>query len=106
MLRRGRHVMVVTGSDPDSAPGNPALKPYQDLFEVVTRGPGDARAARRRARSVVMVRPDGYIAARGTPDRLETVLAYLRQLSGEAGITRPGQPPAPGQPGPAIATVR
>ncbi|MGO8889842.1 MAG: hypothetical protein ACLP8X_20950 [Streptosporangiaceae bacterium] len=65
-LPRGRHVMVLTGADPDSEPASPRPDAYQDLFEVVTRGPGDARAFRRsRAGSVFLVRPDGHIAARG-----------------------------------------
>ena len=35
--------------------------------------------------------PDGpLVAARGRPDRLETVLGYLRELSGETGISRAG----------------
>ncbi|MBV9205475.1 MAG: FAD-dependent monooxygenase [Actinobacteria bacterium] len=107
VLRRGRHVLVVTGADPVSAPAGPALTPYRDLFEVVTPGPRDARAFRRTpAGSVFLVRPDGYIAARGTPDRLHTVLDYLRRLSSGTGIRRPGQPPASGQPGPALAAVR
>ena len=93
VLRRGRHVMVVTGADPGGTLGRPALEPYRDLFEVVTRGPGDARAFRGgRGGLVFLVRPDGYIAARGRPDRLDTVLGYLRELSGETGISRPGHP--------------
>ena len=105
VLRRGRHVMVVTGTDPDSALASPALEPYRDLFEVVTRGSGDARAFRSgRAGSVFLVRPDGYIAARGRPDRLETVLGYLRELSGETEASR-GRPAASGQPDPALASV-
>ena len=88
VLRRGRHVMVVTGADPGGTLACPALEPYRDLFEVVTRSPGDARAFRGgRGGPVFLVRPDGYIAARGRPDRLETVLGYLRELSGD---TAPG----------------
>jgi len=90
VLRRGRHVMVVTGADPGGTLAGPALEPYRDLFEVVTHSPGDARAF--RGGPVFLVRPDGYIAARGRPDRLETVLGYLRELSGETGISRPGRP--------------
>ena len=97
--------MVVTGTDPDSALASPALEPYRDLFEVVTRGSGDARAIRSgRAGSVFLVRPDGYIAARGRPDRLETVLGYLRELSGETEASR-GRPATSGQPDPALASV-
>jgi hypothetical protein len=106
ILRRGRHVIVVTGADPDHTLANPALEPYRDLFEVVA-GAGDARAFRNgRAGSVVLIRPDGYVAARGRPDRLEAVLSYLGELSGETEISRPGRPTAPGDPDPAPATVQ
>jgi len=107
VLRRGRHVMVVAGADPDSALASPVLEPYRDLFEVVARGSGDARAFRgSRAGAVFLVRPDGYIAARGRPDRLETVLGYLRELSGETEISRPSRPTASSQPDPALGTVQ
>lgn len=96
--------MVVTGADPASLAASPALQPYRDLFEVVTRGPGDARAS--RAWSVVLVRPDGYVAAYGRPDRLETVVGYLRRLSGGTATGRPGGPAASGQPGPAHVTIQ
>ncbi len=102
VLRRGRHVMVVTGADPDSVLASPALQPYWDLFEVITRS-GDARAFRGgRAGSVFLVRPDGYLAARGRPDRLEMVLGYFRELSGETEVSRPGRPTATS---PALPTV-
>jgi Aromatic-ring hydroxylase, C-terminal len=77
ILRRGRHVMVVTGASPDGAVASPVLEPYRELLEVVTSCHGLPRS---RAGSVVLVRPDGYIAARGTPDKLDTVLDYLREL--------------------------
>jgi len=106
VLRRGRHVMVVAGADPGRALAGPALGPYRDLFEVVTRGPGDARAfSGDRAGSVVLIRPDGYVAARGRPGRLPDVLDYLRELSGEAHAARPARPVAPGPPGPRPVTV-
>jgi 2-polyprenyl-6-methoxyphenol hydroxylase-like FAD-dependent oxidoreductase len=82
VLRQGRHVMIVTGADPAAHPASQILKPYRDLFEVVTRDPTNPRASRTsRPGSVCLVRPDGYVAARGRPDRLETVLSYLRELS-------------------------
>jgi len=77
ILRRGRHVMVVTGAGPDGAAASPVLEPYRELLEVVTSCHGLPRS---RAGSVALVRPDGYIAARGTLDRLDTVLDYLREL--------------------------
>ena len=95
VLRRGRHVLVVTGADPADALAGPALGAYRDLFEVVTAGPSDGRAFRgRRAGSVVLIRPDGYVAACGRPDRMQTVLGYLRDLSGAGEVSRPG-PPVP-----------
>jgi hypothetical protein len=101
VLRRGRHVLVVTGADPASALAGPALKPYRDLFEVVTGGPRDGHPFRgRRAGSAVLIRPDGYVAARGRPDRMQTVLGYLRDLSGAGEVSRLG-PPAP-----AVAAIR
>jgi hypothetical protein len=82
VLRRGRHVIVITGADSDRAPTNPALDPYRGLFEVVTCGSPDVRAFRStRAGSVFLVRPDGYLAARARPDKLATVLGYLQALS-------------------------
>jgi 2-polyprenyl-6-methoxyphenol hydroxylase-like FAD-dependent oxidoreductase len=106
VLGRGRHVMVVAGADPGRALAGPALDPYRDLFEVVTRGPGDARAlSGDRAGSVVLVRPDGYVAARGRPGRLPGVLDYLRELSGGILAGLPARPTVPGQPGPRHVTV-
>jgi hypothetical protein len=81
VLRRGRHVIVVTGADPDNALASPALEPYRDLFEVVTCGSADARVFRgTRAGSVFLVRPDGYLAARARPDKPQIVLGYLQRL--------------------------
>lgn len=81
VLRRGRHIIVVTGADPDSALASPALEPYRDLFEVVTCGSADARAFRgTHAGSVFLVRPDGYLAARARPDKPQIVLGYLQKL--------------------------
>ena len=81
ILRRGRHVLVVIGAGPDSAAASPALKPYRELLEIVT-----SRAGRPRSRGVpvALVRPDGYVAARGTLRKPETVLDYLRELMVES----------------------
>jgi 2-polyprenyl-6-methoxyphenol hydroxylase-like FAD-dependent oxidoreductase len=81
VLRGGRHVMVVTGADPASVADTPAMQPYRDLLQVVAGVPGPVRGT--RAGSVVLIRPDGYVAARGRTDRLEMVLGYLRRLDGQ-----------------------
>jgi 2-polyprenyl-6-methoxyphenol hydroxylase-like FAD-dependent oxidoreductase len=92
VLRRGRHIIVVTGADPASTLASPALEPYRDLFEVVACGSAAARVFRgTRAGSVFLVRPDGYLAARSRPDKPETVLGYLRlfrPIPGRAATAR------------------
>ena len=95
VLRRGRHVLVVTGADPADALAGPALEPYRDLFEVVTAVPGRARLP-RRPRRVRCPGPAGRIRRRlRRPDRMETVLGYLRDLSrskiGTSGDNVPDQ---------------
>jgi 2-polyprenyl-6-methoxyphenol hydroxylase-like FAD-dependent oxidoreductase len=77
ILRRGRHVLVVSRAGRDRAAADPALKPYRELLEIVTSCRGLPRS---RSGAVVLIRPDGYIAARGTLDKLDTVLDYLRDL--------------------------
>jgi 2-polyprenyl-6-methoxyphenol hydroxylase-like FAD-dependent oxidoreductase len=111
VLRRGRHVIVVTGAAPDSALADPALEPYRDLVEVVTRGSPDARAFRStRAGSVFLVRPDGYLAARARPDKPQTVLGYLQELFrseiGESGDSLQEQKAANGLDADHILTTR
>ncbi len=107
VLRGGRHVIVVTGADPDRALASPALTPYRDLFEVVTCRSGHAHTLRStRAGSVLLVRPDGYLAARARPDKPETVLGYLKELCAQTQTSRHGRPTASGQPDPPLATFR
>lgn len=82
VLRRGRHVLIVRRAGPDSAFAHPALRSYRDLFDVVVCGPEDARVFRgMRAKSLLLVRPDGYLAARASPDKPQTVLGYLQELT-------------------------
>jgi hypothetical protein len=59
-----------------------ALKSYRDRFDVVTCGPEDARVFRGAGeKSLLLVRRDGYLAARASPDELQTVLGYLQELT-------------------------
>ena len=82
VLRDGRHVLVVP--DASSLTAVDGLAPYQDDLVVVTAdGTGP----------VVLVRPDGHVAARGRPGRMHAVTGYLRGLFGEPGsipAARPG----------------
>ena len=61
-----------------------ALRPHRDDVELVeTAGAGP----------VVLVRPDGHVAAKGRPGRMPAVTGYLRGLFGEPGsvpAVRPG----------------
>jgi hypothetical protein len=70
VLRGGRHVLLVPAAHAASVPGDPALRPYRTDLDIVS---GDVTR-------VVLVRPDGHVAARGRPGRLDTVTDYLRDL--------------------------
>jgi predicted amidohydrolase YtcJ len=66
-------------------PADPILRPYRRDLDVVSAA----------AAPVVLIRPDGHVAARGRPGNLETVAGYLRDLFSEpAG--HPGAHPEDG----------
>jgi 4,5-epoxidase len=81
VLRGGRHVLVVPASHLASVLSDSGLRPYSSDLEVVT---GDvAQAPRPRDNGtgpVILVRPDGHVAARGRPGSMEPVTGYLRDL--------------------------
>jgi 2-polyprenyl-6-methoxyphenol hydroxylase-like FAD-dependent oxidoreductase len=83
VLRGGRHVLAV----PEAAAGvadGAALRPYRAGLCVVTGTVGEKARVRGAGRAlVVLVRPDGYVAARGTPRCLTGVTGYLRAVLGE-----------------------
>jgi 2-polyprenyl-6-methoxyphenol hydroxylase-like FAD-dependent oxidoreductase len=82
VLRDGRPVLVVP--EASSLTALDGLAPYRDDLVVVTV-PGTG--------PVVLVRPDGHVAARGRPGRMHPVTGYLRELFGEPGsvaAVRPG----------------
>jgi 2-polyprenyl-6-methoxyphenol hydroxylase-like FAD-dependent oxidoreductase len=76
VLRDGRHVLMVPAAS--SLTALDGLAPYRDDLVVVTaHGTGP----------VVLVRPDGHVAARGRPGRMDAVTGYLHRLFGEPGST-------------------
>jgi 2-polyprenyl-6-methoxyphenol hydroxylase-like FAD-dependent oxidoreductase len=81
VLGGGRHVLVVPAADVASVLREPGLQPYRSDLCIVT---GGTRLASRILNDgtgpVVLVRPDGYVAARGRPGKLEPVTSYLRGL--------------------------
>jgi 2-polyprenyl-6-methoxyphenol hydroxylase-like FAD-dependent oxidoreductase len=82
VLRGGRHVLVVPAA---AAAGDPMLRPYRGELDIVT---GDVEPGSRHdgAGPVLLVRPDGHLAARGRPGRMPAVTSYLRDLfAGSAG---------------------
>ena len=86
VLRGGRHALVIPAAHAGIL-SDSALRPYREDLDVVTRGP-----ASRDHGLVVLVRPDGHVAARGWPGRMAAVTEYLRDLFAEPG---PGLRPAP-----------
>ena len=84
VLRGGRHVLVVPAAGSASALDDAGLRRYRRDFDVVT---GDARQTPRFRNDgtgpVVLVRPDGHVAARGKPGSMQAVTGYLRGLFGE-----------------------
>ena len=73
VLRGGRHVLVVPAAHQAGLPGDAGLRPYvRDLDIVTLHG--------HETGPVVLVRPDGHVAARGRPGRLDAVTGYLRDL--------------------------
>jgi hypothetical protein len=81
VLRGGRHVLLVPAAHAARVLADPILRPYC----------GDLGVASADATPVVLIRPDGHVAARGRPGSLEPVAGYLHDLFGEpAGI--PGRP--------------
>jgi hypothetical protein len=75
VLRGGRHVLVVPAAHAASVLGDAGLRPYRSDLDIVTPAPPDPGTG-----PVVLVRPDGHVAARGRPGRMAAVTGYLRDL--------------------------
>ena len=78
VLRRGRHILLMPGQDPggDLPPG---IGIWQDQIEVA-----EAIDGLDPAGSIYLLRPDGYVAARGSAASPGNLLDYLQLLFGTA----------------------
>jgi 2-polyprenyl-6-methoxyphenol hydroxylase-like FAD-dependent oxidoreductase len=96
VLRHGRHVLVLCGPDPGEG-WQARMRPRQDQVEVVTAANGQTdRPGFGPSRSVYLLRPDGYVAARGSVASPDNLIGYLRQLFGavDSPVRSPGSPSA------------
>jgi 2-polyprenyl-6-methoxyphenol hydroxylase-like FAD-dependent oxidoreductase len=77
VLRGGGHVLVAPAAHVASMLSDPALEPYRGDLEIVTpvQASGDKPTG-----PVVLIRPDGHIAAHGKPGSMDAVTGYLRDL--------------------------
>jgi 2-polyprenyl-6-methoxyphenol hydroxylase-like FAD-dependent oxidoreductase len=76
-LHGGRHVLVAPANHHASVLSDPALRLYQSDLEIVTPMPAPGDKANG---SFVLIRPDGHVAARGTPGNMSAVTGYLHDL--------------------------
>ncbi|HEY6278986.1 MAG TPA: FAD-dependent monooxygenase [Streptosporangiaceae bacterium] len=85
VLRSRRPVLVIPAARAASVVDDAGLRPYQKDVNAVIRGAGETPRMRNGAAGpVILVRPDGYVAARGRAGDLHAVTAYLRKLFGDA----------------------
>ena len=84
VLRSGRHVLVLPVAGAADVLSDPRLRPYWQDVDVATAGPGQAPRLRNDGTGlVVLVRPDGHMAAQARPGSLQPVAGYLHDLFGE-----------------------
>ena len=90
----------IPAADATAVLADPGLRPYRTDLDVVT---GDVRPSPRirndGAGPVILVRPDGHVAARGRPGSMHSVTGYLRDLFGEPASEHVGERPAAVAPG-------
>jgi hypothetical protein len=107
VLRGGRHVLVIPAAGAASVLADSGLRPYRRDLDVVTGDVGKAPRIRNDGTGpVVLVRPDGYVAARGRPGSMDLVTGYLRALFREPAGEQAGEHAVGVRPRPVVAPPR
>ena len=95
VLRHGRHVLLISGPGP-GRDLQPKMRPWQDQIDVVTQANSrTARPGAGSAENVYLLRPDGYVAVRGSVTRPDSLLDYLHRLFGTTRAPQPAPASAP-----------
>ena len=90
VLRGGRHVLVVPATDSAHLLAGSELLPYWRDLEIVITAPRQSVIQRRQgAAPIILIRPDGHVAAVGSPGGLHAVTSYFRTLFGQASAQQP-----------------
>jgi 2-polyprenyl-6-methoxyphenol hydroxylase-like FAD-dependent oxidoreductase len=80
VLGRGRHVLLVSALGVRTRLESAGLSEYNDFVEVVVGRLGTDPHHKSRHGTFALVRPDGFLAARGVGNDVEKVMDYLREL--------------------------
>lgn len=80
VLGRGRYVLLVSALDVRTRLESAGLSACNDFVEVVVGHLGVDPHHKSRYGTFALVRPDGFLAARGVGNDVEKVMGYLRVL--------------------------
>jgi len=92
VLGRGRHVLLVSAPDVRRRLESAGLSVYNDFLDVAVGRLGTNRSHDSRHATFALVRPDGFLAARGVGNEVDKVMDYLRLFLGrtDANPSRSG----------------
>lgn len=82
VLGRGGHVLLVSAPDVRRRLESAGLSAYNDFIDVAVGRLGTNRSDDSRHATFGLVRPDGFLAARGVGNEVDKVMDYLRLFLG------------------------
>ena len=95
VLRNGRHVLLISGPEPGGDLQS-RMHLWQDQVDVVTEANRRTnRPGLGPAESVSLLRPDGYVAARGSVTSPDNLFDYLHRLFGTTRAPEPASASVP-----------